>query len=115
MTPYLTPSNYREVLPTVIVATIAMGRPVITTDTIGCREAVQDGDNGRLIPPRDPAALAAAISELLADPLARKRMGRRGRERAEREFAMSVVARQTLHLYAQFLPTKPGNVTPHYV
>lgn len=97
MTPYLTPSNYREVLPTVIVATIAMGRPVITTDTIGCREAVRDGDNGRLIPPRDPAALVSTITQLLGDPLAHKHMGKRGRER---EFATPIVAQSTLHLYA---------------
>lgn len=99
------PTHYREGLPKAILEAMAMGRPVITTDTIGCREAVHDDDNGRLIPPRDPAALAAAISELLADPLARKRMGRRGRERAEREFATPVVVGATLNVYGSFLGT----------
>ena len=50
-----------------------------------------------------PDALAAAISELLADPLARKRMGRRGRERAEQEFSTPVVVRETLALYARLV------------
>ena len=95
------PTHYREGLPKVILEAMAMGRPVITTDTIGCREAVRDGDNGRLIPPRDPEALANAISELLADPLARKRMGRRGRERTEQEFSTPIVVRETLALYAR--------------
>ena len=97
------PTHYREGLPKVILEAMAMGRPVITTDTVGCREAVRDGDNGLLIPSRDPAALAAAINELLADPLARKRMGRRGRERAEREFATSIVVQDTFRLYASLL------------
>ena len=99
------PSHYREGLPKVILEAMAMGRPVITTDIIGCREAVRDGDNGRLIPPRDPAALASAITQLLADPLARKRMGKRGRERAEREFATPVVIGATLNVYESFLGT----------
>ena len=97
------PTHYREGLPKVVLEAMAMGRPVITTDTIGCREAVRDGDNGLLIPPRDPAALAAAITQLLADPLARKRMGRRGRERAEQEFATPVVVGETLALYARLI------------
>ena len=97
------PTHYREGLPKVVLEAMAMGRPVITTDAIGCREAVRDGDNGRLIPPRDPVALAAAITDLLADPLARKRMGQRGRKRAEREFATPVVVQDTLHLYASLL------------
>ena len=95
------PTHYREGLPKVVLEAMAMGRPVVTTDIIGCREAVRDGDNGLLIPPRDPVALAAAITQLLADPLIRKRMGRRGRERAEREFATPVVVGETLALYAQ--------------
>ena len=97
------PTHYREGLPKVVLEAMAMGRPVITTDAIGCREAVRNGDNGRLIPSRDPVALAAAITELLADPLARKRMGRRGRERAEHEFATSVVVDATLTLYARVM------------
>jgi glycosyltransferase involved in cell wall biosynthesis len=97
------PTHYREGLPKVILEAMAMSRPVITTDTVGCREAVRDGDNGRLIPLRDPVALAAAINELLADPLMRMRMGRRGRERAEREFATPVVVGETLALYTRLI------------
>ncbi|MDA8120624.1 MAG: glycosyltransferase family 4 protein [Gammaproteobacteria bacterium] len=109
------PTHYREGLPKVILEAMAMGRPVITTDAIGCREAVKDGDNGRLIPPRSPAVLASAITELLADPLTRKRMGRRGRERAEREFAVSVVVGETLSLYARLMAHQPESIAPRYV
>ena len=104
------PSHYREGLPKALLEAMAAGRAVITTDVIGCREAVTDGDNGRLIPPRDPVALATAITDLLADPLARKRMGKRGRERAEREFATPVVIGETLAVYEDMLTSSASPV-----
>ncbi|MDA8190803.1 MAG: glycosyltransferase, partial [Gammaproteobacteria bacterium] len=70
---------------------------------IGCREAVTDGDNGLLIPPRNPEALAEAIERLLSDAVLRRRLAKRGRERAEREFAAPVVIGKTLALYGDML------------
>ncbi len=84
-------------------AMAAAGRAVITTDAIGCREAVTDGGNGLLIPPRNPEALAEAIERLLSDAVLRRRLARRGRERAEREFAALVVIGKTLALYGNML------------
>ncbi|MDA8120246.1 MAG: glycosyltransferase [Gammaproteobacteria bacterium] len=98
------PTHYREGLPRVILEAMAMGRAVIATDVIGCREAVRDGDNGRLIPPRDPEALADAVRDLLADPTTRARMGRRGRARAAQEFSTTLVIQETLDLYATLFP-----------
>ena len=105
------PTHYREGLPKVILEAMAMGRPVITTDTIGCREAVTNGDNGVLIPPRDPEALAKAIEQLLDDTILRHRLAKRGRERAEREFAAPVVIGKTLAVYEDILTSSAWPVS----
>ncbi len=59
---------------------LAMARPVVSTDVAGNGELVRDGETGRLVPPRDPAALAAAITQLLSDGEAAADMGAAGRE-----------------------------------
>jgi glycosyltransferase involved in cell wall biosynthesis len=81
----------------------ACGRPIITTDTPGCREIVRDGENGILVPPRDAVALADAIERLVRDPLLRARMGARGRRRVEEEFSEERVVEQTIALYRSLL------------
>ena len=67
---YVLPS-YREGTPRSVLEAMASGRPIITTDAPGCRETVEHGVNGLLVPPRDAAALAKAMEELLAAPEAR--------------------------------------------
>lgn len=62
------PSYYREGLPRTILEALATGRPVVTTTLPGCRDAVQDGVTGILVPPRDAVALADAILDLLGNP-----------------------------------------------
>lgn len=93
------PSYYGEGIPKALIEAAACGRAIVTTDTPGCREAVHAGDNGLLVPPRDPAALAEALTRLLGDPPLRRRMGARGRARAEQEFGADYVIGQTLALY----------------
>jgi len=95
------PSYYGEGLPKALIEAAAAGRPIVTTDMPGCRDAVRSGDNGVLVPPRDPAALAEQLAKLLADPRLRRHMGARGRLRAEREFGADSVIRQTLALYTE--------------
>src|SRR5690606_24828257 len=95
--------SYREGLPKALLEAAAAGRPIVTTDVPGCREVVRDGENGVLVPPRDAPALAAALRPLLTDRPLRAEMGRRGRERAEREWGSDVVLRQMLALYADVL------------
>ena len=97
------PSYYGEGVPKILLEAAAIGRPIVTTDMPGCREAVTQGDNGLLVPARDAAALAAALKTLLNDPTRRKEMGQRGRERAEREFSEERVVSQTLDLYRRLL------------
>ena len=60
--------SYREGTPRSALEALATGRPVVTTDVPGCREVVRHGENGLLVPPRDPTSLAMAMSELVKDP-----------------------------------------------
>ena len=91
--------SYREGLPKALLEAAACGRAIITTDAPGCREVVAHEDNGLLVPVRDPASLAAAIRDLVSDPVRRRRMGARGRVRMEAEFSVDEVVRRTLPLY----------------
>ena len=72
---YVLPS-YREGTPRSVLEAMAMGRPIITTDAPGCRETVVSGENGLLVPPRDAAALEAAMEQLLTNPAQTAAMGR---------------------------------------
>jgi glycosyltransferase involved in cell wall biosynthesis len=93
--------SYREGLPKALIEAAAAGKPIVTTDVPGCREVVTHGENGLLVPPRDAEALAEALAELIGDPTLRKRMGERGRRRAEQEFGIVSVVQHTLALYAE--------------
>jgi glycosyltransferase involved in cell wall biosynthesis len=98
--------SYREGAPLSLLEAAAAGRPIVTTDVPGCREVVKHGDNGLLVPVRDSLSLAAALERLLQDAGERARMGRRGRERAEREFATSVVNARVIALYEAMLRSR---------
>jgi len=100
------PSYYGEGVPTVLMEAAASGRAIVTTDMPGCREVVRHGENGLLVPPRNPEALAEAIATLLKDPALRARMGARGREIAVQQFCEERVVRETLELYRQLLGPK---------
>lgn len=93
------PSWYREGIPRVLLEAAAAGKAAITTDHPGCRDAVTHGDNGLLVPVKDAVATADAVQSLLADPARREQMGRRGRERTEKEFDSRLIAEQTLRVY----------------
>jgi glycosyltransferase involved in cell wall biosynthesis len=95
------PSFYGEGIPKVLIEAAAAGRPIVTTDTPGCREIVRHGENGLLVEPRNASALAAALAALIGDPSARRRMGQRGREIVEEEFGVARVVDETLSVYAR--------------
>jgi len=82
---YVLPS-YREGVPRSTQEAMAMARPVITTDAPGCRETVEDGVNGFLVPVRDVGALAAAMLRFIENPTLIETMGHRSREIAEKKF-----------------------------
>ena len=93
------PTWYREGMPKVVLEAMACARAVVVTDTVGCREAVEHGISGLLVPPKDAVALADAIGSLLDDPLLRRRLAEGGRRRAVAEFSSERVIRETLALY----------------
>ena len=65
---YVLPSFYREGTPRSVLDAMATGRPIITTDAPGCRETVEHGVNGLLIPPRHAGALADAMVRMIESP-----------------------------------------------
>lgn len=95
--------SYREGLPKALLEAAACGRAIVTTDVPGCREAVRDGVNGILVPPRDARTLADAIERLVNDSQLRARMGLASRSLAEREFGIERVIAATLDIYEELL------------
>lgn len=95
--------SYREGLPKVLVEAAACGRPIIATDVPGCREIVQDGENGLLVPAKDFYELANALRQLIDNPSLRIVMGKRGREIVESKFSIEHVVTQTLTLYKELI------------
>jgi glycosyltransferase involved in cell wall biosynthesis len=91
--------SYGEGLPTVLIEAASSGRPIVTTDVPGCREVVQDGVNGLLVPPRDPQALAQALETLARDPDLRKKMGENGRRLVLERFSGHQINQQTIAVY----------------
>jgi len=78
-----------EALPLVLLEAACLSRPVVATAVGGVAEAVADGVTGLLVPPDDPAALAAALGRLAAAPELRARMGEAGRARAREAFGLA--------------------------
>jgi len=81
-----------------------MGRPVVATDHGGARETIVPGITGWLVPPRDPAALAAAIGEALS--LAtdeRQKLARRARAHIAAEFTREAMCARTIAVYEELL------------
>ena len=97
--------SYREGLPKVLVEAAACGRPAVTTDVPGCRDAIIPGVTGLLVPARDAVALADAIGQLVGDTGMRIRMGRAARQMAEREYGIEHIVEQHLSLYHELLRT----------
>ncbi len=86
------PSYYREGIPRVLLEAAAMARPIVTTNTPGCREAVEDGVTGFLCRPRDVADLVRKIEIIIKlDQDSRTKMGKRAREMMEQNFEERIV------------------------
>ena len=97
------PSYYREGVPKSLIDACAIGRPIVTTNSIGCKDVVDDGVNGFLIPVRDSEALAQKLRVLIEDKSLRVRMGKAAREKAEREFAIEKVIERHLDIYSRLI------------
>lgn len=90
--------SYREGVPRSNQEAMAMERPVITTDCVGCRETVVDGVNGYLVPVRSPDALAATMMRFIESPDLIQRMGREGRRIAKARFDVRAINRRILEI-----------------
>lgn len=107
---FVLPSWYREGLPRTILEAMATGRAVITTDMPGCREPIEPGVNGYIVPPRDAEALAMAMERFLLRPELVARMGARARETAMERFSVERVndiLLSTMRLRAD-VPSRPS-------
>jgi glycosyltransferase involved in cell wall biosynthesis len=95
------PSYYAEGLPKVLIEAAACGLPIVTTDWPGCRDVVEHGVNGVLVPIREAAPLAEAIETLVRDRGLREAYGRAGREKAERLWSLDAVIDAHLAVYKE--------------
>ncbi len=97
------PSYYGEGMPRFLLEAASMGKPIITTNIPGCRDIVENGENGILVPVKDVESLAGAVTKLINTPELRRTMGETSRERAKKEFDESFVIDQTLRVYMQLI------------
>ena len=93
-------ASHREGQPRAAMEAAATGLPIVATNVRGCRQVVDDGTTGLLVPVADVGALRAAIGALAASPDRRRAMGAAGRAKAEREFDEREVVRRVMDAYA---------------
>ena len=102
---YVLPASERsEAFGMSLLEAMAAGLPVVSTELgTGTSYVNRHGETGLVVPPRDPAALAAAITELLADPDRRRAMGAAGRRRVEAGFTLDRLVKDVLRVYGEVL------------
>jgi glycosyltransferase involved in cell wall biosynthesis len=96
--------SYREGLPRSLVEAAAAGRPIVATDVAGCREVVQNGQEGILVPLDDIDAAARALTTLAADPDLRYRLGAAANARFHERFTAAAVRQKVRNLYLTLAP-----------
>jgi glycosyltransferase involved in cell wall biosynthesis len=98
-----------EALPSALLEGMAAGKPVVSTDVGGVRDAVVDGQTGILVPPGDVAGLAAALLHLAADPELASRLGAAGRRRHREGFTIERMVDAHLQLFEQLAPKRTAS------
>ncbi len=99
-------SSRIEGLPVTIMEAMLAGRAVVATDVGSVREEVLDGETGFVVPPEDPAAVAAAVESLLADPDRREAMAQKGQARAAEMFTVEATVDRYVELYDRVLAAR---------
>jgi glycosyltransferase involved in cell wall biosynthesis len=100
---FVFPSYYREGIPKSLIEACAVGRPIITSDSPGCRECVINNYNGYLVPVKDTDLLAQKMETLINDKEKRVRMGLNSRKLAEKEFSVENVIEKHLEIYSTLI------------
>ncbi len=95
--------SFSEGLPLTILEAMAKKKPVVATNVAGIPEAVRDGVDGLLVPPGDPAALAAALARLLQDASLRRSMGEKGHARVRADFTIDRLGANLMEYYRGLL------------
>lgn len=101
--------SYREGMPKALLEAAACGRPMVSTDVPGCRALIRDGENGLLVPAKDPRALANALHRLATDPALRHRLGAAARRDAEEIYSEQAVGTAIVALYQALLTEGSGS------
>lgn len=97
-TVYVLPSHY-EGLPTTMLEAMAARTPVVASEVSGVPDVIDDGENGLLIPPREPSRIADSVGRLLDDPAMRERLSAAGRETVEQGYTWESIGREFESLY----------------
>lgn len=97
------PSYYMEGLPKSLIEANAIGRPIITSNSVGCKDTVVDGVNGFLIQPKDVDAITEKLDLLLSNKELREKMGKAARKYAEENFDIEIVKQRHLAIYNELL------------
>ena len=93
------PSFYPEGLPKILLEGAAVAKPIIATDVPGCREIVENRENGLLVPVKDVSKLAEAMIRMIQNPSMRREMGKKGRVIVVQNFSDEIVISETLDVY----------------
>jgi glycosyltransferase involved in cell wall biosynthesis len=107
-------SSVTEGLGTALLDAMACGKAIVATRTGGIPEVVEDGETGRLVPPRDHAAMAQAILAVLADDEQRRRMGEAGLARVQKRFTVERMVAETAAVYARVAGRHHAEDTAHH-
>ena len=91
--------SYREGVPRAAIEAASMGKPIITTKAVGCKEVVEDNINGFLVPIKNIKLLTEKLDILIADKNLREKMGAASRKMAEKKFNVGQVVQEYLELY----------------
>lgn len=91
--------SVREAISQVLLQALALGRPVVTTTVGGNPEVVRDGETGRLVPPADPEALAAALADLLRSPAEAARLAAAGCRQVRERYGLDAMMARTVEVY----------------
>ncbi len=92
-----------EAFAVVLMEAMALGKPIVATNVGGIPEAIDEGVNGFLVPPRDPGQLALRILALLRDDTLRKRMGEEGRKKVHHRFSIEHMVKEVEQIYLSVL------------